>query len=234
MDDAPDNGLPRDTVTPTGQTPWMTRAVELFLRADAAIILTLLALLLGAAALLLTPREEEPQIVVPLADVIVSAPGLSAHEVEQQVTVRLEKLLYQIDGVEYVYSMSRPGQCVATVRFYVGEDREDSLVKLYNKVNSNVDQIPPVVHDWVVKPIEVDDVPIVVATLWTDRTDLYSDHELRRTAEEIRDELQSIRNTNRVWVVGGRPRTNTRRARCGQHGSPSRLATASCPRAAVE
>lgn len=184
----------------------MTRLVEVFLRGDVAIMLTIISLLLGVAALFLTPREEEPQIVVPLADVIVSAPGLSAEEVEQQVTVRLEKLLYQIDGVEYVYSMSQPGQCVVTVRFYVGEDREDSLVKLYNKINSNVDQIPPVVSNWVVKPIEVDDVPIVVATLWTDRTELYSDHDLRRTAEEIRDELQAIHNTNRVWVIGGRPR----------------------------
>ena len=158
------------------------------------------------AALVLTPREEEPQIVVPLADVMVSAPGLSAEEVEQQVTVRLEKLLYQIDGVEYVYSMSQPGQCVVTVRFYVGEDREDSLLKLYNKVNSNVDQIPPAVTSWVVKPVEVDDVPIVVTTLWTDRTDLYGDHEVRRAAEVIRDELQAIPNTNGVSVVGGRPR----------------------------
>ncbi|MFC1757468.1 efflux RND transporter permease subunit [Planctomycetota bacterium] len=189
-----------------GKTPWMTRLVEVFLRGDVAIMLTIISLLLGVAALILTPREEEPQIVVPLADVIVSAPGLSAEEVEQQVTVRLEKLLYQIDGVEYVYSMSQPGQCVVTVRFHVGEDREDSLVKLYNKINSNVDQIPPVVSNWVVKPIEVDDVPIVVATLWTDRTELYSDYDLRRTAEEIRDELQAIRNTNRVWVIGGRPR----------------------------
>lgn len=187
-------------------TPWMTRLVEVFLRGDVAIMLTVVSLLLGIAALLLTPREEEPQIVVPLADVIVHAPGLSAEEVEQQVTVRVEKLLYQIDGVEYVYSMSQPGMSVVTVRFYVGEDREDSLVKLYNKIDSNLDQIPPTVSNWVVKPIEVDDVPIVVATLWTDRADLYSDHDLRRTADAIRDELQAIRNTNRVWVIGGRPR----------------------------
>lgn len=186
--------------------PLMTRIVEVFLRGDVAILLIVVSLMLGAAALVLTPREEEPQIVVPMADVFASAPGLSAEEVERQVTDRLEKLLYQIDGVEFVYSMSQPGQCVVTVRFYVGEDREDSLVKIYNKINSSVDQIPPVVKSWVVKPIEVDDVPIVIATLWSDQTQRYGDHELRRIAEEVQHELQAIPNTNRVEVVGGRPR----------------------------
>ncbi|QDV41755.1 Multidrug export protein AcrF [Stieleria neptunia] len=187
-------------------TPLMTRIVEVFLRGDVAFLLIAVSLLLGAAALFLTPREEEPQIVVPMADVFASAPGLSAEEVERQVTDRLEKLLYQIDGVEFVYSTSQPGQCVVTVRFYVGEDREDSLVKIYNKINSSTDKIPPVVQSWVVKPIEVDDVPIVIASLWSDQTQRYGDHELRRIAEEVQRELQSIPNTNRVEVVGGRPR----------------------------
>lgn len=188
------------------ETPFMTRIVEVFLRGDVAILLVVISLLLGIAALFLTPREEEPQIVVPMADVFAYAPGLSAEEVERQVTDRLEKLLYQIDGVEFVYSMSSPGQCVVTVRFYVGEDREDSLVKIYNKINSSTDKIPPVVKSWVIKPIEVDDVPIVIATLWSDQTDRYGDHELRRIAEEVQHELQAIPNTNRVEVVGGRPR----------------------------
>ena len=186
--------------------PLLIRIVDTFLRGDLAVLLVVIALLVGAASLWLTPREEEPQIVVPMADVFVSAPGLSAAEVEQQVTRRLEKLLYQIDGVEYVYSMSRPGHSVVTVRFYVSEDREDSLVKLYNKIHSNTDQIPPGVKSWVVKPVEIDDVPIVIATLWTDRTNLYGDHELRRIAEEIRNELQAIPHTNQVSVIGGRPR----------------------------
>lgn len=187
----------------------LTRIVSLLLRGDVAILLSIVTMLLGLAALILTPREEEPQIVVPIADVFISAPGLSADEVERQVTERLEKLLHQIDGVEYVYSMSRPGQAVVTVRFYVGENREDSLVKIYNKINSSVDQIPPAVQSWVVKPIEIDDVPIVVASLWSQRPDQYSDHELRRIADEIQRELQSIPNTNRVTVVGGRPRRVT-------------------------
>jgi len=188
------------------KSPILTRIVEIFLRGDVAILLIVVSLMLGAASLYLTPREEEPQIVVPMADVMVSAPGLSAAEVERKVTDRIEKLLSQIDGVEYVYSMSRPGSCVVTVRFYVGEDREDSLVKLYNKINSSTDLIPPSVESWVVKPIEVDDVPIVIATLWSEQPDRYSDHELRRIAEELQHELQSIPNTNRVEVIGGRPR----------------------------
>jgi len=188
------------------KTPLMTRLVEVFLRGDVAILLVLVSLALGVVALLLTPREEEPQIVVPMADVFVSAAGLSAQEVEQKITTRLEKLLYQIDGVEYVYSMSRPEQCIVTVRFYVGEDRENSLVKLYNKIQSNADRIPSEVTGWVVKPVEVDDVPILNATLWSDRPELYGDHQLRRLAEQLQNELQSIPNTNMVRVVGGRPR----------------------------
>ncbi|WP_442510137.1 efflux RND transporter permease subunit [Novipirellula sp. SH528] len=188
------------------KTPFLTRIVEVFLRGDVAIMLIVISLLLGAASLWLTPREEEPQIVVPMADVFISAPGLSAEEIERQVTNRIEKLLSQIDGVEYVYSLSKTGQSVVTVRFYVGEDREDSLVKLYNKINSSTDLIPPTVQSWVIKPIEVDDVPIVIATLWSERTDRYGDHELRRIAEEVQQELQAIPNTNRVEVIGGRPR----------------------------
>jgi len=169
-------------------------------------LLLLVALLGGMIALAITPREEEPQIVVPLADVLVAAPGLSAEQVERQIATPLEKLLYQIDGVEYVYSMSRSGQCAVTVRFYVGEDREDSLVKIYNKIHSNTDLIPDSVASWVVKPVEIDDVPIVVAVLWSDLPERTGDYQLRRLAEEIELDLQSLKNTNRVAVSGGRPR----------------------------
>ncbi len=160
----------------------------------------------GLAALLATPREEDPQIVVPMADVHVSAPGLPVEEVERQVATRIEKLLSQIDGVEHVYSMSVPGRAVVTVRFYVGEDREDSLVKIYNKIYSNTDQIPPAVRSWVVKPIEIDDVPILIATLWSERPETIDDFALRRIAEELEIELQAVAQTNRTEVIGGRPR----------------------------
>ena len=202
----PPQSQPPQSQPPQSQTPLLSRVVEKFMRGDVAVLLVIVSLAIGLAALLITPREEEPQIVVPVADVMVSAPGLSSFEVERQVTDRLEKLLYQIDGVEYVYSMSKPGQSVVTVRFFVGEDREDSLVKLYNKLESSADQIPPAVESWVVKPVEVDDVPIVVATLWSADPRRYGDHELRRIAEELQHQLQAIPNTNRVQVVGGRPR----------------------------
>jgi multidrug efflux pump subunit AcrB len=182
------------------------RIVDLFLRGELAPLLIVASLIAGAVAIVLTPREEEPQIVVPMADVIITAPGLAASQVERQVATRLEKLLLQIDGVEHVYSMSRPGHAIVTVRFFVGEDREDSLVKIYNKLYSNIDLIPPDVASWVVKPVEIDDVPIVVATLWSDRPGEIDDYGLRRVAEEIEIELQAIPETGRTTIVGGRPR----------------------------
>jgi multidrug efflux pump subunit AcrB len=180
-----------------------TRIVDKFLDGNLSVILILLAVLAGAAALLLTPREEEPQIVVPIADIYVQVPGASAAEVEKQVATRLEKLLWQVDGVKYVYSMSRPDQAVVTVRFYVGQDRVDSLVKLHNKLQSNLDLIPPGVAGWVVKPVEVDDVPIVNLTLYSATA---SDFDLRRVAEEVVDRLQSVRDTSITTLIGGRPR----------------------------
>jgi len=179
------------------------RIVEVFLRGNLTPLLILISIAVGAVALLVTPREEEPQIVVPLADVFVDVPGASAQEVERLVSTRLEKLLYQIDGVEHVYSMSRPDRAVITVRFYVGEDREDSLVKLHNKLSTNTDALPPQVAAWVVKPIEVDDVSILDVTLYSRTVD---DFVLRRAAEELERWIQTVPNTGRTSIVGGRPR----------------------------
>jgi multidrug efflux pump subunit AcrB len=184
----------------------LARIIDVFLRGGLAPLLILVSLLAGLYALATTPREEEPQIVVPMADVHVAAPGLSVEEVERKIATRVEKLLTQIDGVEHVYSASLPGRAVITVRFFVGEDREDSLVKIYNKLHSNTDRIPASVRSWVVKPIEIDDVPILIATLWSAEPRAADDHVLRRIAEELEIELQAVRGTNRVDVVGGRPR----------------------------
>src|SRR5262245_2040485 len=117
------------------------KIVKVFLSSNLALILILLATILGFAALWLTPREEDPQIVVPLADIYVNFPGHSAGEVEQLIATPLERILYQIDGVEFVYSMSREGQAIVTVRYYVGEDRERSLVKLKKKIDENLDSV---------------------------------------------------------------------------------------------
>ena len=192
--------------SPSQKLDGLSRLLGRVMTGPLPLLLLMGAFLGGIVALMITPREEEPQIVVPLADVLVSAPGLSAQQVERQIATPLEKFLYQIDGVEYVYSMSMPERCVVTVRFYVGEDREDSLIKIYNKIFSHTDRIPDGVQSWVVKPIEIDDVPIVVAALWSENPNLTSDHKLRRLAEEIEHDLQSIENTNKLQVTGGRPR----------------------------
>jgi len=180
-----------------------TRIVDRFLDGNLSVILILISVLAGVAALTLTPREEEPQIVVPLADVYVHMPGASAEEVEKQVASRLEKLLWQVDGVEYVYSMSRPDLAIVTVRFFVGEDRISSLVKLHNKITTHIDIVPPGVSGWVIRPVEVDDVPIVNLSLYSDK---HSDYHLRRVAEEVIDRLQEVENTARTEIIGGRPR----------------------------
>jgi multidrug efflux pump subunit AcrB len=192
------------SVPPAGHEAHFTnRVVKIFLESNLSLILILLATVVGLVALWWTPREEDPQIVVPLADVYVNFPGRSAEEVEQLVTTPLEKMLYQIDGVEYVYSMSRQDLGIITVRFYVGEDRERSLVKLYKKLDENVDVVPPGVAGWVVKPVEIDDVPIVTLTLASTSS---GEMALRRVAEEIAQRLAGVENVSRAYVVGGRPR----------------------------
>ena len=221
--------------TPTApEHNFTNRIVKIFLESNLSLILILLATIVGLAALGLTPREEDPQIVVPLADVYVNFPGHSAAEVEQLVSTPLEKILYQIDGVEYVYSMSRENQAIITVRYYVGEDRERSLVKLYKKIDENLDLVPPGVTGWVVKPVEIDDVPAVTLTLaesvvsgqWQMASGPPSpfslppspnvqspipdpsvdDMTLRRVAEEVTQRLASLPDVSRAYVVGGRPR----------------------------
>jgi multidrug efflux pump subunit AcrB len=186
--------------TPGGIIPAI---VKPFLSGRPAILLLIIAVCLGAAAILITPREEDPQIVVPLADIVINAPGASPQEVEKLVATPLERLLWQVDGVEYVYSISRKGRALVTVRFYVGEDREDSLVKLHNQIRMHIDQVPPIVQGWVIKPVEIDDVPIVNLTLHSAR---YNDHELRRIAEEVCWRLSQIEDISRSFVTGGRQR----------------------------
>ncbi|MFP4348915.1 MAG: efflux RND transporter permease subunit, partial [Desulfococcaceae bacterium] len=177
--------------------------VRVFLTSHLSILLIIASLCLGVAAVMITPKEEEPQIVVPLADVFIQAPGASPREIEKLVATPLERLLWQIDGVEYVYSISRRDMAVVTVRFYVGEDRERSLVKLHNKIRMNIDAVPPIVQGWVIKPLEIDDVPIVNLTLYSER---YQDPALRRIGEEVLARLSGIENISRTDIVGGRKR----------------------------
>jgi multidrug efflux pump subunit AcrB len=177
--------------------------VRVFLNSNLSIILIVLSLLVGFAALWITPREEDPQIVVPLADVYVQFPGHTASEVEQLVASPLERMLYQIDGVEYVYSMSRDDAAIITVRFFVGQDRERSLVKLFKKLNENSQAIPPGVTGWVMKPVEIDDVPVVTFAVTGASDDSFA---LRRVAEELVERLSVVPKVSRAYVVGGQSR----------------------------
>lgn len=168
-----------------------------------SVILVMAALSLGLVSILLTPKEEEPQIVVPMADIYVNAPGANPKEIETLVATPLEQLLWEIDGVEYVYSMSASEQAVVTVRFKVGEEREASLVKLHNKIQMNLDRVPPIVADWLIKPVEIDDVPILTLALYSDR---YQDHELERVGREMMARLSRLENISRSDIYGGRKR----------------------------
>lgn len=193
------------TADPSFQRPpgMVAAMVAPFLSSHLAGVFLILALGLGVAALLVTPREEEPQIIVPVADVIVHAPGAGPEEVEKLVTAPLEKLLWQIDGVEYVYSASKRDQAVITVRFFVGEDRERSLVKLHNKIITHEDLVPPLVSGWLIKPVEIDDVPILTLTLSSAN---HSDYALRRMGEEMLARLSEAPGVSRAEIIGGRYR----------------------------
>lgn len=174
-----------------------------FIKSKLTPILVIAALLSGVFALIATPREEEPQIVVPMIDIFVTYPGASAKEVEERVTRPLEKFLYEIKGVEYVYSIARPGMNLTIVRFYVGHDMEDAIVKVYNKLMSHYDLIPPGVSQPLVKPKSIDDVPILSYTLWSDK---YSSYELRRIAQELCTEIKKDSEVSETHVIGGQKR----------------------------
>lgn len=173
--------------------------VRTFLTGPLSIMLIVVAAIAGIVAIQFTPREEEPQIVVPMVDVMVNFPGHLPKEVEQLVTRPLEKLLWQIDGVEHVYSISRRDQCMVTVRFYVGEDRDRAMVKIRDKIGANQNIVPPGVRNWMVKSAEIDDVPIVTLTLTSKDKSAY---ELSRIAEEAEASLASVRNIFKTEIYG--------------------------------
>lgn len=157
----------------------------------------------GAFATIYLPREEEPQIVVPMIDVFVEMPGASAREVEERVTKPMEKLLWEVPGIEYLYSTSSPGMAMVIARFYVGEDEEDAMVRLNQKLAANFDLIPPGASMPLVKPRSIDDVPILALTLHSDR---YDDYQLRRVAAQLHDSIKRVTEVSAVELIGGRRR----------------------------
>jgi multidrug efflux pump subunit AcrB len=179
------------------------RVAHYFINSKLTPLIMIFAIFLGAFAVLQTPREEEPQIIVPMMDVFVEMPGATAREVEERVTTPMEKLIWEIPGVEYVYSTTRPGLSMVIVRYKVGEKEEDSIVKLYNKLYSHFDLIPPGASRPLIKPRSIDDVPILALTLWSDRYDCYT---LRRVAAEVESELKSIDDVSQTQLIGGERR----------------------------
>ncbi|MCB1204001.1 MAG: efflux RND transporter permease subunit [Verrucomicrobiae bacterium] len=161
------------------------------------------SVLLGLFALLLLPREEEPQIQVPMIDVMVAMPGASAKEVEERVTAPMEKLLWEISGVEYVYSISRPGESLVIVRFDVGSDVEEALVRLNHKLQSNFDRIPAGVTAPLIRAKSIDDVPILALTLHSDHHDPVT---LRRLAAELEDAVKQVPKVAETTLIGGQHR----------------------------
>ena len=161
------------------------------------------SILLGVGAVLMLPREEEPQIIVPMIDIFVQMPGASAKEVEERVTRPMEQLLWEIPGVEYIYSTSSPGFAMAIVRFKVGEDEEKSIVRLNQKMFANFDLIPPGASQPLIKPRSIDDVPILALTLSSDRYDHFM---LRRIAAQVYDQIKQVVDVSEVKMIGGQRR----------------------------
>jgi multidrug efflux pump subunit AcrB len=167
-------------------------------------LLIITSVLLGLMAIVLLPREEEPQIKVPMADVLLSMEGASAKEVESRISAPMERLLWEIPGVEYVYTTSQPGRSLAVVRFRVGEDVERSLVKLNQKLQSNYDRIPAGVSAPLIKLRSIDDVPILALTFHSPRYDHLT---LRRLAAEVDARIKQVPEVAETTLIGGARRT---------------------------
>jgi len=183
------------------------RVAKQFLTTEITPLIALVGLLLGLFAIVITPREEEPQINVTFANVFIAFPGASAVEVEQIVSTPIEQKLTEIEGVKHVYSVSKPGLSILTIAFVVGEDRTAAIVRLYNKVYSNLDWLPPNIGiaQPLIKPKGIDDVPIVTLTLWRE-DDSQGTYALQEVAHTIEAELKRVKGTREVYTVGGADR----------------------------
>jgi len=183
------------------------RVTAAFLESQLTPLIALVAFLLGLFALAVTPREEEPQINVTMANVFIPFPGASAADVESLVATPAEQVIARLSGIEHVYSVSRPGLAVLTVQYKVGEDRIQALVRLYDTLYSHRDWVPPElgVGEFIVKPVGIDDVPIVTLTLWTDDPERGA-YELRQVANAAEAELKRVAGTRTVTTAGGAAR----------------------------
>lgn len=167
-------------------------------------LIALLLVLLGAFAVVITPREEEPQIDVTFANVMIGLPGATAKEVEQLITNPAEQVLDELSDIKHIYSISRPGLSIITVRFKVGIKRNDAIVRLYNQVQSNSDWLPRNLGATtpIIKPLGIDDVPVLTATLWSDDTDK-THRDLLEVAHSLENQLKRIPETRIIRSFGG-------------------------------
>jgi multidrug efflux pump subunit AcrB len=179
------------------------KLAQAFINSKLTPLVIVASILLGVGAVLMLPREEEPQIVVPMIDVFVQMPGASAKEVEERVTKPMEKLLWEVPGVEYIYSTSASGYSMAVVRFYVGQNEEASIVRLNQKMFANFDLIPQGASPPLIKPRSIDDVPILALTLTSERYDHFT---LRRIAAQLHDQIKEVRDVSEVKIIGGQRR----------------------------
>lgn len=174
-----------------------------FLTSKLTVLFMIVFMIIGVYSSFLIPREEEPQIDVPMADIFVGYPGANPKEVESRVVKPLEKIISNIKGVEYVYSTSMKDQAMVIVQFYVGEDIERSFVKLYNEIIKHMDRMPQGVTMPLVKTRAIDDVPMLGLTLWSET---YSDHQLSEIAQELTHEIEKINDVGITSKIGGRER----------------------------
>jgi len=179
------------------------RLAKAFVASKLTPLSIIASLLLGFLAIVLLPREEEPQIKVPMIDVMVNMPGAPPKEIEERVTIPMEKLLYELPGVEYIYSTSMAGQSLLVVRFFVGENLETSIVRLNQKLATNFDRIPHSVNPPLIKPHTIDDVPIMALTFHGKNYDHFT---LRRLAAQVDDAIKSIPEVAETKLIGGTKR----------------------------
>src|SRR5512141_2737112 len=179
------------------------RIAKAFQASPLTPILALIALLLGLFAVLVTPREEEPQIDVTMANVFVPFPGADVHDVENLVAFPLEQKLAEIQDVKHVYSVSRPGMAIVTVEFEVGVPRQTAVVRLYNQVFQNQGFVPAGlgVGQPLIRPMGIDDVPVMALTLWTNDVQRGAT-ELAEVAHTLETELKRIPGTRDVYTIG--------------------------------
>ncbi len=203
------------------------RIAKAFLHSKLTPLITLASLAVGVIAIALTPREEEPQISVPMIDVMVGLPGAGPEEVENRLVRPIERAMWEIPGVDYVYSTADEGQALVTVRFDVGEDQERSVTKVHAKLSSLMDEAPAGATPPLVKPHSIDEVPILALTLHSKR---YGSNELRRVANHLEGEIRTVNDVSETHVIGGSPeqiRVSLEPGRLAASGvTPGEVATA--------